>query len=116
MNPTKLNFELFLNDYGIPEHEKESLGGNIPDHEKYGSWLRRNNPNVFENLYNVWKYEQENSFRICSECNSEMKSGYVIENGMEYYCSDNCLEKNMTKENFEELYDNGNGNSYWTEW
>ena len=35
---------------------------------------------------------------------------------MEYYCSDECLEKNMTREEFEELYDGGEGDSYWTEW
>lgn len=54
--------------------------------------------------------------RICSECHAEMKFGYVIENGLEYYCSEHCLEKNMTTEEFIELYNNGNGDSYWTEW
>ena len=60
--------------------------------------------------------ENEENKRTCSECNKEMYSGYVIENGMEYYCSDECLHKNYTEEEFEELYDNGNGDSYWTEW
>ncbi|WP_269919845.1 hypothetical protein [Caldifermentibacillus hisashii] len=50
--------------------------------------------------------------RTCSECHSEMNFGYVIENGMEYYCSEHCLEKNMTMEEFIELYNNGNGDSY----
>ena len=54
--------------------------------------------------------------RQCNECGKEMHEGYVIENGIEYYCSDKCLEKNITREEFNELYDNGNGDSYWTEW
>lgn len=54
--------------------------------------------------------------RKCSECNKEMSEGYCIENGMEYYCSDECLYKHYTQEEFDELYDDGNGDSYWTEW
>lgn len=54
--------------------------------------------------------------KICSECGKHMNSGYCIENGLEYYCSDECLHKNYTDEEYEQLYDNGNGDSYWTEW
>lgn len=54
--------------------------------------------------------------RTCSECGKEMIEGYCIENGLEYYCSDECLHKNITEEEYLKLYDNGNGDSYWTEW
>lgn len=54
--------------------------------------------------------------RYCNECGKEMNKGYCIENGIEYYCSDECLHKNISEEEFEELYDNGNGDSYWTMW
>lgn len=54
--------------------------------------------------------------RICNECGKEMWEGYCIDNGLEYYCSEECLHKNISEEEFEELYDNGNGDSYWTEW
>lgn len=53
-------------------------------------------------------------FRICSACNSTMFSGYVIEDGQYYCCEDKCLEQIMSKEEYIELYDNGEGNSYWT--
>ena len=54
--------------------------------------------------------------RVCSECGKPMYEGYCIENGAEYYCSDECLHKNMTQEEFDTLYDDGNGDSYWTSW
>jgi hypothetical protein len=54
--------------------------------------------------------------RICSECGREMIEGYCIENGLEYYCSDECLHKNMTQEEYLELYNDGEGDSYYTEW
>ena len=54
--------------------------------------------------------------RTCNECGKEMTEGYCIENGAEYYCSDECLHKNITEEEYLKLYDNGNGDSYWTEW
>lgn len=34
--------------------------------------------------------------------------------GVEY--SDECLYKNMTQEEFDALYDDGRGDSYWTSW
>ena len=54
--------------------------------------------------------------RICSECGKEMKAGYCINNGMEYFCSEACLRKHYSEEEYLEMYDDGNGDSYWTEW
>lgn len=54
--------------------------------------------------------------RICSHCGKPMKQGYCIEGGSEYYCSDECLHAHYTDEEYLELYDDGNGDSYWTEW
>ncbi len=54
--------------------------------------------------------------RICSECSSPMNEGYIIDNGEDFYCKESCLEKNMTKEEFIELYDNGNSDTFWTSW
>jgi hypothetical protein len=44
-----------------------------------------------------------------------MNEGYVIES-REWYCSDECLHKHVTPEEFLELYDDGDGDSYYTEW
>lgn len=54
--------------------------------------------------------------RTCSECNKGMNQGYCISDGAEYYCSDNCLHKHYTNAEFNEMYDYGDGGSYWTEW
>ena len=54
--------------------------------------------------------------RICSECGKKMKAGYCINNGMEYFCSEDCLHKHYSEEEYLEMYDDGNGDSYWTEW
>lgn len=44
-----------------------------------------------------------------------MIEGYVVD-GCDVYCSDECLHNHLTDEEFNNLYDNGNGNTYWTEW
>jgi hypothetical protein len=54
--------------------------------------------------------------RKCSECGKGMNEGCVIEGGMAYYCSDECLHKHVTPEEFEELYADGDGDTYWTDW
>lgn len=54
--------------------------------------------------------------RICSECKKKMNDGYCIDGGLEYYCSDECLHKHYTEEEYLDMYDDGNGDSYWTEW
>ena len=60
--------------------------------------------------------------RKCSECGKGMNEGYVIE-ARETYCSDPCLHKHVTPEEFLELYigddDEGEGGgteTYYTEW
>lgn len=54
--------------------------------------------------------------RKCNECGKYMTCGYVIENGMEYYCSEECLNKHYTEEEYLNMYDDGEGDSYYTEW
>lgn len=54
--------------------------------------------------------------RVCTSCLKIMIEGYVIEGGFAYYCSDKCLEYDMTLEEFEQAYGDGNTETYWTEW
>ena len=52
--------------------------------------------------------------RKCSHCGKEITEGYVIDGGDAYYCSDRCLEKRLSRTEYEEKYDGGEGDSYWT--
>ena len=45
-----------------------------------------------------------------------MQEGYCINGGEEYYCSEPCLNTKYTTEYFEEMYNGGDGDCYWTEW
>ena len=54
--------------------------------------------------------------RECNACGKGMNEGYCIEGGMEYYCSDACLHTEITHEEYMELYADGEGDSYWTDW
>ena len=53
--------------------------------------------------------------KICSECKEKMIEGYCIDAGLEYYCSDECLHKHYTEEEWLDMYEDG-GDSYYTEW
>lgn len=54
--------------------------------------------------------------RCCSECGKPMYEGFCIENGADYYCSEECLHKHISEEEYDKLYDDGKGDSYWTSW
>ena len=54
--------------------------------------------------------------RVCSECGKPMRSGYIIADGYQYFCSDECLYKNYSESEYLDMYDDGNGDSFWTTW
>lgn len=60
--------------------------------------------------------DEENNKRYCSICKKEMTEGYYNEDEFQYYCSDECLHKDYTDEEYNKLYDEGRGNFYWTSW
>jgi hypothetical protein len=45
-----------------------------------------------------------------------MNEGYVIENGESYYCSIQCLNQDISDKEYYDLFDDGNGETYWTQW
>ena len=55
-------------------------------------------------------------FRRCSECGKLMQEGYMICSGEAYYCSDECLHKSMTEEEYESLCDEISTDTCWTQW
>ena len=52
--------------------------------------------------------------RFCSECGELMIDGYCISDGFEYFCSDECLYKNYSKEEYDKMYEEDD--AYWTQW
>ena len=56
----------------------------------------------------------ELTYRICDTCHAEMLCGYVIDDGDEYYCCDDCLHGAYSAEEYAELYQEDR--AYWTNW
>jgi hypothetical protein len=54
--------------------------------------------------------------RECTACGKGMNEGYCIEGGIEYYCSKVCLNTEISDEEWDKLYADGEGDSYWTDW
>lgn len=79
---------------------------------KFGAGILSRSEDV--NFWNLLS-EHLDCFRICDECGKPMIVGYVID-GCKTYCSDECLHKNLSDEEYQELYDEGNGDTYWTTW
>lgn len=83
----------------------------------YDIWMSAGDgfPSLLSNIFTLG--EDESAVRrVCSHCGMPIVEGYCINNGESYYCSDECLHEHMTQEEYLELYDEGNGDSYWTEW
>lgn len=59
MELSRHNFEIELDEIGIPEDDKKSNGGRIKDSANYGSWVRQNDPIAFEVGYNEWIRDHE---------------------------------------------------------
>ena len=100
-----------LNDY-FHELVKENGGISSEDIQEFmASYVMKHSSP--ESLVDELDLEH---IRVCSECGKPMYEGYCIEDGAEYYCSDECLHKNLSDKQYEKLYDEGRGNSYWTSW
>ena len=56
----------------------------------------------------------EENYRICYVCGTVMASGYVVEDGLEYFCSNGCLETVYPYDEYMDMYEDGC--AYWTEW
>lgn len=72
--------------------------------------------------------------RICTNCGELMDEGYIVNGGVEYYCSDKCLHEEITADEWQKLTaylteadkrteeqeawfkEYGDTDSYWTQW
>lgn len=53
---------------------------------------------------------------FCAECYKPMVQGFTLYDDAAHYCSEACLTKHISMERYLELYDDGDGDCYWTEW
>lgn len=108
----KTGYELVI---GSADSHWNNMGEN-PFEEDFGGY--EDVLNIYEAIvaFIKWWHKAGSYARTCDQCKKGMNEGYCINNGESYYCSDKCLHKNMTKKRYLELYDNGEGDSYWTEW
>ena len=60
-------------------------------------------------------YSDIKDIRVCSECGHLMDDGY-IDADFHYYCSDDCLHKQYSDDEWNELCENYPYDFYWTEW
>lgn len=95
-------FELALNDLRDTWRNPYAPEGEMLDRQvtlevcaKYTSQLDNLYREYYENQKETW---HDDHIRRCTECGKPMKEGYLIEQGGEYYCSDECLHKNYTQE------------------
>lgn len=52
--------------------------------------------------------------RVCNVCGMEMSFGFVVDDGMEYYCCESCLATKYSRQQWNKIYAEDRG--YWTEW
>lgn len=69
---------------------------------------------IAEAFTGYW-WDTNRTCRRCTECGRLFREGYCVEGGCDYYCSDECLHKHYTDEEWAEECEN-NDQSYWTEW
>lgn len=61
--------------------------------------------------------DEQEGVRVCSHCGSLMSEGICVEGGLAYYCDAKCMiADGMTQKEFDEAYDDGEGDTYYTEW
>jgi hypothetical protein len=61
MKYTRKDFEEYLNELGTPAHDHPEHGGRVSPKmvDRYGSWLRSNDPTAFQVGYNEWVVDQQ---------------------------------------------------------
>lgn len=69
---------------------------------------------IYEMINNVDFEQKEENIRFCSVCGKPITSGFVVDDGAEYYCSVSCLHRVYTEEEYKTMY--SEGYACWTEW
>ena len=100
-----------------PENKYTFLSNEIAKHPELQQWTSEELL-VKESDFDFWDELREHldCLRICNICHRPMIEGYCIYAGWAYYCSDDCLHHDYSEEEYDEMYYNGEGDTYWTIW
>lgn len=100
-------------DLTLPRPKDDDLSWTVKNLHS-GKWEKAVRPpyvtDVDQKTRSIVKMEAR---RTCNECGSAMDSGFVVYDGEEYYCCNECLEKHYAKDDYESMY--ADGDAYWTE-
>ena len=71
-------------------------------------WMKNYSQDDYKGLF------ESDSARVCSVCGKAMTQGFVIGDGEDYYCSEECLYSVYTEQEYIDMYESDH--AYWTEW
>jgi hypothetical protein len=76
------------------------------DNSKMDMTIEMNLVRCFKNYLGklIENPRESEAVRICDECGKVIIEGYCLGGGEEYYCSDECLHKNYSNEEFLAMY------------
>ena len=86
--------------------------------EEINKFLEYYSNDIWENIgdeFITYMGEHGKEVRQCSICGKLMDEGYIYDGGDKYYCSDECLHKDFTPEEWK-LECEMNEESTWTTW
>jgi hypothetical protein len=105
-----------LIDLSLPRPKDDDLSWTIRDMET-GKWVESTKPpyvtDVDQKTKHLVNLKKEELIK-CDSCDCEMLSGYVIRNGEEHFCSDDCLHGWYSEDEYDELCQTNE--AYWSEW
>ena len=113
-----------LEDWAIPEDKNttivEETTLNIDDIKNEPSMTKLEKAQMLRPIMDQSEWEEyvtdELDIRVCSECGKPMDEGYCIDNGYEYYCTDDCLHKHYSQASWDLMTEDDDSECYWTEW
>lgn len=94
------------------------MGSETKARERFKEYLKDNERNKSSSLlgFETWVENNCEVMRECDECKKDMEEGYVIGGGQAYYCTDKCLHKHYSKEEWTKMHKEGDEYNYWTQW
>lgn len=108
----KLLLSECLIDLTLPRPKDDDLTWTVRDLDS-GKWIQTTKPPYVTDFDQKTKSIVRIGRRVCNVCGKRMVDGFVIYDS-EYYCSDECLATVYSNEEYNKIYDEGDG--YWTEW